>query len=541
MRAEDLKLDELVTFSEGLLNLHGRRLILHDIHAMAQFRRDLLETLGPEQARRILTRFGYYWGQADAAAMKRIFRWESLSEWILAGPRLHSLQGAARAEIRSFHLTAGKRFEMEIVWHSGAEAEEHTLELGVAPEPACWIHTGYASGYVSFCLDEPVYFAERSCRACGDALCVAVGKDRETWGEEADSVAAHFEAEDIQEKILELTKALQEQTRELDRQRRRLAQLEGSEPPGLAETRSRSFRQVLDLALRVARFDSSVLLTGESGVGKEVVARLIHESSHRASRGFVAVNCGALPETLLEAELFGYRKGAFTGAVRDRDGLFEEAAGGTLLLDEVGDIPASVQVKLLRVLQEKKLRRLGENIERPVDVRVIAATNRQLKDELRQDRFREDLFYRLSVVEIEIPPLRDRPEDIVPLVRLFTERLAARLDLPNLILDATCLEILQAYEWPGNVRELENSLERAAVMSEGGRIMPEHLPPVIRGRGGARPGAASGVPRTLAELEKRHVLAVLDETAGNRTRAAKILGISATTLWRKLKAWGEEA
>jgi DNA-binding NtrC family response regulator/predicted hydrocarbon binding protein len=540
MKAEDLKLDELVTFSEGLLSLHGRRLILHDIHAMAQFRRDLLETLGPEQARRILTRFGYYWGQVDAAAMKRIFQWESLTELLMAGPRLHSLQGAARAEIRSFHLAGGERLEVEVVWHAGAEAEEHTLELGVSEEPACWIHTGYASGYASFCLGEPVYFVETSCRARGDALCVAVGKDRGSWGEEAESIAAFFEAEDIREKILGLTEELRARTREVARQKQRLLQLEGAAELGLAEIRSRAFRRVVDLALRVARFDSSVLLTGESGVGKEVVARLIHEHSHRSGRGFVAVNCGALPETLLEAELFGYRKGSFTGAVRDRAGLFEEADGGTLLLDEVGDIPPSVQVKLLRVLQEKKIRRLGENAERPVDVRVIAATNRQLKDEPRQDRFREDLFYRLSVVEIEIPPLRDRPEDIVPLVRLFTERLAERLKLPGLSLDATCLDLLQSYEWPGNVRELENSLERAAVMSEEGRVLPEHFPPSLRGARAHPMGAPRGRPRTLAELERHHILTVLEKAGGNRTRAAKILGISATTLWRKLKAWGEE-
>jgi DNA-binding NtrC family response regulator/predicted hydrocarbon binding protein len=541
MRAEDLRLEELVTFSEGLVSLHGRRLILHAIHAMAQFRKDLIDTLGANQARRILTRFGYFWGQADAAAMKRVFRWEDTTEWLKAGPRLHSLQGAARAEVTSLEVGEPKRLRMELTWRDGAEAEEHIFELGQSSDMACWIHTGYASGYASFCLGVPVYFVEQSCRARGDSVCTALGMDRESWGEEAEAIGQYFEAEDIQGKIRELTAELQKRTLELARQRKRLKRVERVVVPGLAEIRSKSFQEIIDLGLRVAHFDSSLLITGESGVGKEVVARFIHEKSHRSDGPFVAVNCSALPETLLEAELFGHRKGAFTDASRDRAGLFEEAKGGTLLLDEIGDIPPSIQVKLLRVLQERKIRRLGENTLRPVDVRVIAATHRRLEEEVRGERFREDLFYRLRVVEIEIPPLRERPEDIVPLARFFTERLADRLRLPRLSLDASCLEILQAYPWPGNVRELENALERAAVVSESGRIMPEHLPPGLREKGRQPMRMAASAGHTLAELEQEYILTVLEETEGNRTKAAEILGISPTTLWRKLKAWESQS
>ena len=538
MRAEDLRLEELVTFSEGLVCLHGQRMILHAVPAMAQFRKDLIDMLGADQARRILIRFGYFWGQADAAAMKRIFRWEDTAEWLKAGPRLHSLQGAARGEVKSLELAEPARLRMELTWGDSVEPEEHLSEFGESSDTACWIHTGYASGYASFCLGVPVYFVEQSCRARGDAVCTALGMDRESWGDDAEALAEYFEAEDIQGKILELTTELQKRTLELARQRKRLKSVESLTVPGLAEIRSKSFQQIMDLGLRVARFDSSLLITGESGVGKEVVARFIHEKSHRAKGPFVAVNCAALPETLLEAELFGHRKGAFTDASRDRSGLFEEAKGGTLLLDEVGDIAPSIQVKLLRVLQEKKIRRLGENTMRPVDVRVMAATHRRLEDEVRAERFREDLFYRLRVVEIEIPPLRERTEDIVPLARFFTERLAGRLRIPRLSLDASCLEVLQAYHWPGNVRELENALERAAVVSDGGRIMPEHLPPDLREEGRQPMKEAAQAGRTLVDLEREYILAVLEETGGNRTKAAQILGISPTTLWRKLKAWG---
>ena len=537
MKADDLRLEELVTFSEGLVSLHGRRLILHSIHAMAQFRKDLVDSLGIGQARRVLSRFGYFWGQADAAAMKRIFQWESTAEWLKAGPRLHSLQGALRAEVRSLELKEAGRFRMEVVWHDSAEAEAHLFEFGPSEEPACWVQTGYATGYASFCLDTPVYFVERRCRARGDRVCEVLGMDARSWGDEADGISEIFQGADIQGKIRELSEELRMRKRDLARERKRMRRVEHLTISGLAEIRSKSFQQVIDMAVRVAGFDSALLITGESGVGKEVVARFIHERSHRAPLPFVAVNCGALPETLLEAELFGHKKGSFTGAARDRAGLFEEANGGTLLLDEAGDIPPSIQVKLLRVLQERKIRRLGENVMRPVDVRVIAATHRRLDEEVRLGRFREDLLYRLRVVEIRIPPLRERPEDIAPLARLFTERLARRLKLPSLTIDSTCLEMLQSHSWPGNVREMENALERAAIVSDGGHIMPEHLPPEVRSPGHDATRAAGSTGRMLRDLERDHILAVLEESGGNRTRAARVLGISSTTLWRKVKSY----
>jgi len=536
MKAEDLRLEELIEFGDGSLQLHGRRLVLHSIDAFAQFRKDLAGTVGLDQARRILTRFGYFWGQADAAAMKRIFNWDSLTEWLMAGPRMHSLEGVARVVVKSLKLDeAVGRLRMEVVWHDSGEAEEHVLAFGRAEKPVCWMLVGYASGYAKFCLGTDVYFIEQKCRAKGDRICSAIGKDQASWGDELKESLPYFKADDIQGTVLALTGELRRKTRQLAAQRKRLRLLEREPKPMAAEVRSESFRRVLELASRVAPFDSSVLITGETGTGKEVLARYIHGLSPRSAGPFVAVSCAALPETLLESELFGHKAGSFTGAISDRIGLVEQAGKGTVFLDEVGDISPATQLKILRLLQQKEITRIGENLPRKIDVRIIAATNRDLGAAIAQGKFREDLFYRLRVIEIEVPPLRERKEDILPLARYFVEQLAKNLKMPQLRLDATCLDHLQAYAWPGNVRELENAMERATVLSREGVILPEYLPPSIIHSEAAQAPAGAPQNRTLAQLEREHIQAVLGMTGGNRTRAAKILGISPATLWRKLK------
>jgi len=277
------------------------------------------------------------------------------------------------------------------------------------------------------------------------------------------------------------------------------------------------------------------LITGESGSGKEVLARHIHSLSPRADRLFLGVNCGALPETLLESELFGHKSGSFTGAIDNRIGVFEEAHKGTIFLDEIGDVSSSVQVKLLRVLQEREIVRVGESKPRKIDVRVMAATNQDLSKAIREGKFRDDLYYRLCVIEILVPPLQQRKEDILPLARHFVERLAKKLKMPNLRLDATCIDYLLEYSWPGNVRELENILERAAVLSKNEVILPESLPPTVVHSETRRRSDSELLTRSLAQVEQDHIEAVLELTSQNRSRAAKILGISSTTLWRKLK------
>lgn len=541
MRAEDLKLEDIVTFSEGIVSLHGRRLVLHDIHALAQLRKDLVNSIGSEQTRKILARFGYFWGKTDAAAMERIIDWDSMEEMLRAGPHLHALQGVSRTEIEEIIVGEDGSFRMDVIWHDSAEADEQLIELGVSEKSGCWIMEGYASGYASYCLRKPVYFREDKCRCRGDKVCKVVGKDLDSWGVEAKQFIKDFESEDIQGKVEDLMTELRKKTLELARQQKRLQRIVPLNIANTPELRSKLYRQVLETASRVARFDSSVLITGESGVGKEVIARFIHDSSPRKHKQFVGMNCAALPETLLTSELFGHVAGSFTGAVRDRVGLFEEASGGTILLDEIGDVSPALQIALLRVLQEKQVRRVGDNLNRPVDVRVIASTNRPLKQFISEGRFREDLFYRLGVVEIEIPPLRDRKVDILPLARFFVSRLAGRLKIANLKLGPNSIRHLENYYWPGNIRELENVLERSAVLTDDGWIRPEHLPRELIEPESRIGFDADGAAMTMADMEKEYIRKVLESTDGNRSRAAGILGIGKTTLWRKLKESGIES
>ncbi len=372
-----------------------------------------------------------------------------------------------------------------------------------------------------------------SCRGKGDAVCIAVGKDVDSWGEEVAPWLPYFQADDIQGKILTLTKELREKELEVARQRRELELALSGSRIASTDVRSRRFLRVLELAERVAQFDSSVLIVGETGVGKEVLARHIHELSGRSNGPFVAVNCGALPETLLESALFGHKAGAFTGATRDQEGLFEEARKGTIFLDEIGDTTPAVQLKLLRVLQQREIMRVGETRPRPVDVRVISATNRNLEQAIAAGSFREDLYYRLRVVEIGVPPLRERQDDILSLARQFVAKTARRLGLAELRLDATCFDYLLAYNWPGNIRELENAVEHAAVLCRNGTILAEHLPPQIVRR--TPPVERLGAPRSLDEIEREHIQRVLEFTRGNRTEAAKVLGIGLATLHRRLR------
>jgi two-component system response regulator AtoC len=296
-------------------------------------------------------------------------------------------------------------------------------------------------------------------------------------------------------------------------------------------------RRVMDLATRAAPHPTTVLITGESGTGKEVVARAIHRMSPRKGRPFVAVNCGAIPETLLESELFGHVRGAFTGANADKAGLFEEADAGTLLLDEIGDLPLPLQVKLLRVLQEREIRRVGDSRVRRVDVRVIAATARDLETETRQGRFREDLYYRLNVLRIHIPPLRERPEDLEPLARALLARAQERSGR-RVTLTPDALAALQRHPWPGNVRELENAIERAVVLSPDNRVRadafaatPESPRPLV-------PRPVVRLKQAVEETERQAIEAALAAAEGNRAQAAQALGVSPRNLFYKLKKLG---
>ena len=315
-------------------------------------------------------------------------------------------------------------------------------------------------------------------------------------------------------------------------------------------------QRLLRLVGRVAPTDSAVLLLGESGTGKELIARSLHVLSKRAQGPFVPVNVGALPESLIESELFGYAKGAFTGAGSDRPGLVEEADRGTLFLDEIGDMPLVTQVKLLRTLENNEVRRVGENAPRLVDVRVVAATHRDLQQMVAEGRFRADLYYRLNVVQLELPPLRERKEDIGLLASYFLDRAAKRLGRPVPRFAPEAMRLLERYDYPGNVRELENAIEHAVAVSESDSLSAAELPTSIRsprllGRGegnvdslsvgsSATHGSSAALidDRSLDEVTREHVLRVLGRFEGNATAAARQLGVSRTTMWRMLKRYG---
>ena len=343
---------------------------------------------------------------------------------------------------------------------------------------------------------------------------------------------------DIEELSMVVDRAMRERTlrREVATLRRevqrpyRLGNLVGVSDP---------MRDVLEMVRRLSQSTAGVLITGESGTGKELVARALHYNSARARRPFVAVNCAAIPETLLESELFGHKRGAFTDARADHAGLVVEADGGTLFLDEIAELSPALQAKLLRVLQDREVRPVGATRTEKVDVRVIAATNRDLEIWMRDGRFREDLFYRLNVVGVHLPALRERPEDILPLCELFLARAAERIGKVAKPMSPPAVKLLLGYPWPGNVRELENVVERAVALSDDAEIRAEDLPPALRDRRAGDPLAGAMTRRlTLDEVEREYILRVLQAEAGNKTRAAARLGLDRKTLYRKLEEYG---
>ena len=303
---------------------------------------------------------------------------------------------------------------------------------------------------------------------------------------------------------------------------------------------SRPMRELLDIISRAGRSSSNILITGESGTGKELVARAVHEASDRNKREFVAVNCAAIPSELVESELFGHTGQAFTGARAARAGLFEEASGGTLFLDEIGELPLNIQPKLLRVLQEGTIRRVGDSREKQVDMRVIAATNRDLEKAVSTGEFREDLYWRINVIQLHIPPLRERAVDIPLLIEHFLAKIAKKQNSAPLEIAPETLALLTAYSWQGNVRELENTLERAIALARGAILTIEDLPERIRRASGqteAILSAAKSKRLTLDELERQYILEIMKEADGNKSRAAEILGLDRKTLYRKLEEY----
>jgi two-component system response regulator AtoC len=355
-----------------------------------------------------------------------------------------------------------------------------------------------------------------------------------------DYISKPFKPDEV---LLALRKAEERERlkRENRQLRKRIQEIEKDYGFGAMIARSQAMQAVFALAQKAARYSTTVLILGESGTGKELIARGIHKGGERARMPLVPVNCGGIPETLLESELFGYKKGAFTGADRDKKGLFQEADGGTIFLDEIGELPLALQVKLLRVLQESELRPVGDSRSMHVNVRVMAATAKNLEDEVEKGRFREDLFYRLNVLTIRLPPLRERPEDIPHLCRCFLERFNAKMSKRVAEISPGALSLLLSHRWPGNVRELENAIERAVLLAEEGVLLPEHLPVEVGARAKAECGESRidglSLKSAQRETERRLITRALQETGGNRTQASRLLEISHPSLLSKIKAY----
>ncbi|MGE5147472.1 MAG: sigma 54-interacting transcriptional regulator, partial [Candidatus Eiseniibacteriota bacterium] len=406
---------------DGRIWLDQRRMILLHVSAFASMRRELIDSLGIEPARGLLTRMGYESGSNDATFARRVRGHQSMTEAFLVGPQLHALEGIVRVVpvTLDFDIAAGHYYG-EFLWYDSFEADAHIGIYGVVGEPACWTQIGYACGYTSTFMGRPILYREVECRAAGHSHCRIIGKPFEEW-DDVDRDLAKFQPEAFANRY-DLGKAASRKTTAA-------ADESAKHQPHFGDLlvgASSAFVAACHMLQKVARTRATVLFLGETGVGKEMFARTLHSISDRADKPFISLNCAAIPENLVEAELFGVERGAYTGAVESRPGRFERADGGTLFLDEIGSLNLAAQGKLLRALQEGEIERVGGKQVKKVDVRVIAATNVDLAIAVKEGRFRSDLLYRLNVFPIRVPPLRERRDDIPHLMNHFLRKFSAR-------------------------------------------------------------------------------------------------------------------
>ena len=443
--------------ADGRIWLDEQRMLLIHAKALGSLRREMIESLGLDVARGLFTRMGYQAGTYDAQMARRVRSQTSLKDIFVVGPQMHCLEGIGLSEpVRlEFDVANGKHYG-EFLWTHQVEDEEHVRHFPVGTEPSCWMQVGYASGFSTEFMGRQILYREVECQSMGQPACRIIGKPVEAWGEEG---------------ARDLTYLMPAALR-TDTAARTAPALRADAPaPGDAAEASLpvgispGFNSVLHMVRRVAPTNATVLFLGESGVGKEVFARLLHRSSARSHKPFVAVNCAAIPEQLIESELFGAERGAYTGATHSRAGRFERADGGSLFLDEIGTLSAGAQGNLLRALQEGEIERLGDTHTRHVDVRVVAATNVDLRKEVAAGRFREDLFFRLNVFPIRVISLRERREDIPLLMTHFLAKFN-RLHGRHLAgFTQRAVDAVMSYGWPGNIRELENVVERGVILA----------------------------------------------------------------------------
>ena len=446
--------------SDGRIWLEEQRMLLIHARALGSLRRELIENLGMDVARGLLTRMGYQAGMIDAQMARRVRAKQSIKEMFVVGPQMHCLEGVGLSQpVRlEFDVEKGEHYG-EFLWTHQVEDEEHIRHFPIGTEPSCWMQVGYASGYSTEFMGRQILYREVECQSMGQTSCRIVGMPVEAWGEEG--------VRDLEYLMPAALLAPPSQPRAPAR----TVALATPEPtttpaePGQPVGISPGFNSVMHMVRRVAPTNATVLFLGESGVGKEVFARMLHRLSSRSNKPFVAVNCAAIPEQLIESELFGAERGAYTGATQSRAGRFERADGGTLFLDEIGTLSSGAQGNLLRALQEGEIERLGDTQTRRVDVRVIAATNVDLREEVAAGRFREDLFFRLNVFPIRVIPLRERREDVPLLLMHFLTKYNRIHGRRISGFTQRAVDAVMSYGWPGNIRELENVVERGVILA----------------------------------------------------------------------------
>jgi two-component system, NtrC family, response regulator HydG len=550
-------LTESLFFSpgDGRIWLNDQRMLLLHSSAIGHLRRELIDTLGTDRARGLLTRAGYVAGARDAQLVRE--RWPNgdAANVFMAGTRLHALEGVVKVTPLSFDFDIDRgTYEGEFLWEHSSEDDEHISAYGIGTEPACWSQMGYATGYVTSLFGQLVIFREIECRSMGASVCRVIGRHAAAWGDVSEDLR-YLEAKDFRQ-LATPSAPMPDSS----------FAVTGDLPPATvaaAEDRheivgaSSAFNSACHQLARVASTRATVLFTGESGVGKEAFARRLHRISARSQQAFIAVNCAAIPETLIESELFGVERGAFTGASQSRPGRFERADGGTLFLDEIGTLSLVSQGKLLRALQEGEVERVGGTRVLRVDVRVVAATNVDLQAEVRAGRFREDLYYRLNVYPIHLPPLRERRDDVPLLMNHFLRREAERHGRRPTGFTPRAVRAMLHYAFPGNIRELQNLIERGVISAEDGaaidvahmfrreQLSDEALLAIGAGGtlsapkdgageprrllellSGALNGSAGGDSLSLDELERRLLKEAEQAEHGNLAAAARRLGLT---------------
>lgn len=451
----------------GSIWLHDERAILLRASIYGQLRAQFIRTLGEEEAKKMFTTLGYKAGQADAALALKIRGKNDREALIAAGHQIFGMEGGGALHIQRFEADpkTGK-FLLECIWTSSLEDEVHIDQFGIGHDSACWYSTGYGSAFMSVLMGKYILVKEAECRAVGNSRCRFIGRPIDEWEDDIEKDLSYFV---IPELMNLKSKKRPKPAKQLDYL---IAEKPNPADPEISTElvgNSAGFTATLQRIKKVATTDATVLFIGETGVGKEIFSKTLHNISLRADHPLIAVNCAAIPDDLLESELFGVERGAFTGASVSRPGRFERADGGTLFLDEISSLNLPAQGKLLRVLQEGEVERLGGTATKKVDVRIIAATNLDLKQEVEKGNFREDLFYRLNVFPVHILPLRSRREDIPMLANNFFVKYSRRHGRQPSGFTKEAIEALLSYEWPGNIRELENLVERAVVLA-----MDEH-------------------------------------------------------------------